>query len=59
VLTVCDRVAMERGQLTDDARAAANGERPMAASQRDCRASFSDALTTATLTIVVFTAISS
>ena len=30
VLTVCDRVAMERGQLTDDARAA-NGERLMAA----------------------------
>ena len=31
VLTVCDRVAMKRGQLTDDARAAANGERLMAA----------------------------
>jgi hypothetical protein len=30
VLTVCDRVAMERGQLTDDARAA-NGGRLMAA----------------------------
>jgi hypothetical protein len=30
-LTVCDRVAMERGRLTDDARAAADGEWLMAA----------------------------